>query len=165
MGKGSTPLSGHCYWVGKANHIQGSQGYQMCFLTAEFPQRCLLTRKFHSFRGPRLQSQGSGFGAWESWGTGGKLSISIRKLLRGGGVVVGNFLWFGFFVSWGFFFFFSVVCLLQDADQNSVSTDNFESPYSPFKRYIDTSLSFHEKFHLPDKPLFYQLLTEGAFPS
>lgn len=29
-----------------------------------------------------------------------------QKIAPGGGVVVGNFLWFVFFVSWGFFFFF-----------------------------------------------------------
>lgn len=78
----------------------------MCFLTAEFPQRCLLTRKFHSFRGPRLQSQGSGFGAWESWGTGGKLSISIRKLLRGGGLLLVIFCGLVFLFLGVFFFFF-----------------------------------------------------------
>lgn len=53
---------------------------------------------------------------------------------------------------------------LQDANQNQVSSHNFESTCVHFQTCLDTSLSFHKKFSLPDKTLFYQLLMEEAFP-
>lgn len=68
MDKCSTPLFGHSYWVLKAKYIYRAHGYQIYFLTTNFPQHCLLSRKFHSCRGPRLQSQGSEFGAWKPRG-------------------------------------------------------------------------------------------------
>ena len=64
MRKYHIPLFGRCYWVLNVNYIYKSHGYQIYLLTTQFPQHCLLSRKFHSFRGPRLQSQGSGFAAW-----------------------------------------------------------------------------------------------------
>lgn len=69
MGKCSTPLFGHCYWILKANYIYRCHGYQIYFLKTKFSQHCLLSRIFHSFKGPRLQSEGSEFGAWKPGGT------------------------------------------------------------------------------------------------
>lgn len=79
MRKCHTPLFGHCYWVLSVNYFYRSQGYQIYFLTTEFPQHCMLSRKFHPFRGPELQSQGRGVGGTRAWGHQRRLVISIRK--------------------------------------------------------------------------------------
>ena len=99
----------------------------------------------------RTQTSKAGKQIWGmgAWGHQRRLFISIRKL-------------FSFFLSLSLSFFlpfYTTGC----KSESDISAHNFESPHIHFQRCLDTSLSFHKKFSLPDKTLFYQLLMEEAF--